>query len=550
MARTADTEVWDHVIVGAGSAGCALAARLSAAGQRVLLLEAGGTDRRRWVRMPLGAGKLLMDAQAVWRFETEAQPDTADRRMVWPRGRMLGGSSSVNGMIWVHGDPERWNEWGATCPGWDWRAIAPVMRAVEDAPFAEETALRGRGGPVSVERIALRDPLSEAFITACEGVGIPATPDYNGARHEGVGRLQMCTRRGRRCSAAKAYLRPAVGRSNLAVRTGARARRVVFEGLRAAGVEYAGEDGAVRIAAARREVILAAGAIQSPQLLELSGVGDAERLRALGIPVVADLPAVGENLSDHYHIRVAWRSRGVVTVNDLLHRPWLHGPRAMLEWQLRGTGLLAEVAATVHALARTAPGAARPDMKLQIHKISAADRTGFTRGSGVDAYPGVSIGFFQLYPESRGSVHAASRDPEAPPRIVANYLATPGDREAALRGLRLARAIGGQPALAPFLVEETRPGPALRDDHALADYIRRYGATSYHPVGTCRMGSDPDSVVDPSCRVRGVDGLRVADASVMPFWCRQTPTPQRSPSASAPRQSSWRRRTSAPPRRP
>lgn len=513
---TTDEEDWDHIIVGAGSAGCALAARLAEAGDRVLLLEAGEAPQGRWMSIPLGVGRIILDEKVAWQFRTEPDPGVAGRSVVWPRGRVLGGSSGINGMIWVRGDPERWNAWGAEgCPGWDWRAIAPVMRGIEDAETGDP-AIRGRGGPIRIQEICRGDKLTEAFIRSCVGVGIPATPDYNGAQHEGVGHLQMNTRRGRRVSAAAGFLRAVQGRPNLAVRTGALAHRVTFEGRRATGVEYSVR-GARRIARARRGVVLAAGSIQSPHLLELSGIGAAERLRALGITVVADRPGVGENLSDHFHIRVTWRSRGVLTVNELLAKPWRHGPIEMLRWQLLGTGLMAGVAATAHALARTAPGATRPDMKLQIHKISAADRTGMAKGAGVDAFPGVSIGYFQLYPESRGWVHAASPDPAEPPRILPNYLSTETDSAAALRGLHLSRAIAGQGPMAPFLVEETRPGASCTDEGELLDYIRRTGNTSYHPVGTCRMGSDAESVVDPACRVRGVDGLRVVDASVMPF---------------------------------
>ncbi len=507
-------ETWDHIVVGAGSAGCVVAARLAEAGRRVLLLEAGGDDSHRWVRVPIGAGKLLTDDKVVWRFNTQADPGADNRRMLWPRGKLLGGSSSVNGMLWVRGDPSRWDEWGAEAPGWDWRHIAPVMQGIERTTLGDD-AVRGRDGKVPIEKLGEGDAITDAFLAASQGCGIPANPDYNGARHEGVSRLQANTKRGRRQSMAETYLRPAL-RHGLQVETGALAQRVLFEGRRAVGIAYT-RHGEPREARARLGVVLAAGAIQSPQLLEVSGVGQAARLQALGIPVLHDLPGVGENLSDHFHIRVTWRSRGVLTVNDLMARPWLHGPIQALRWQVFGTGMFASISATAHALARSLPESIRPDMKLQLHKVSAADRTGYTKGTGLDPFSGVSIGFFHLYPESRGSVHAVAPDMATPPSIQPNYLAAEADRAAAVRGLKLARQIGAQPALARFLVEETRPGPAEQDDAALLDYARRVGQTSYHPVGTCRMGSGPDAVVDAQCRVHGVDGLRVVDAAVMPF---------------------------------
>ncbi|MGG5823858.1 GMC family oxidoreductase [Falsiroseomonas sp. HW251] len=462
------------------------------------------------------AGRIIHDTRVMWRFFTEPEAEAGERRLYWPRGRVLGGSSAVNGMLWVRGDPARYDEIASTgCPGWDWSAIEPVMRRIEDWPEGDP-AWRGRGGPVSIQEIARKDPMSLAFLQACAASGVPRTPDYNGPRFEGAACLQMCTRRGERVSAADAYLKSLEGRAGVDLRLGAVVKRVLFEGRRAVGVELV-RDGVREVSRCGGDVVLAAGSVQSPQILELSGIGDAVRLQALGVPLVHTAPGVGENLQDHFHVRITYHAQGVVTVNDLMRRPWLYGPPAWLEYRLRRTGLFANVASTAHALVRSTPDQPKPDLKIQIHKISAPDRMGTTRGSGLDPFSGISIGLFPIYPESRGSVHAATPRIEDPPRIRANYLSAKADRLRTVLGMRMARTIAGQPALRRFLVEETRPGPASDSDEALLAHARRIGQTSYHPVGTCRMGTDAAAVTDPLLRVRGVSNLRVADASVFPL---------------------------------
>jgi choline dehydrogenase len=506
-------ETFDYVIVGAGSAGSAIAARLSESGRhRVLLLEAGTDDRWIWLRVPLGAGRVLLSERGLWRFFTEPEPHMAGRRMFWPRGRVLGGSSTINGMLWVRGEPAEYDRWrDAGCAGWGYDDVLPFLKRIERYATGDP-ARRGTEGPVNVVQYE-PDALGAAFHRACQEAGIPATPDYNGSQYEGVGILQTNTRRGFRHGGREAYLDPARGRETMFVRTGARAHRVAVENGRAVGIEYRQAD-VRRFARARNEVIVAAGAVQSPHLLELSGIGDRERLASFGIASVVHLPGVGENCRDHLHTRISYECTRPITLNDMLGNP-LRQAWMGLRYLLRRDGPMAACTTTVHALARSDPSLDRPDVKIQMHTLSAEDPRDPKR-LVLDRFPGFGIGSFALRPHSRGSVHLASADPEEPPSIVANYLTDPRDRATSLAALRLVRRIAEQPALKALIVREVRPGPAAQSDEALLDHIARLGATSYHPVGTCRMGSDAMAVVDHELRVHGVAGLRVADASIMP----------------------------------
>jgi choline dehydrogenase len=506
---------YDFIVVGAGSAGCAVAARLSESGRfRVLLLEAGEDDSWVWLKVPLGAGKILYTERGLWRFYTEPESNLAGRRMFWPRGRVLGGSSTVNGMLWVRGDPLEYDHWrDLGNPGWGYDDVLPHLRRSESYAGGD-AALRGRDGPVDIDRFSRgEDTLGDAFHDACVEAGIPATSDYNGAQYEGVAYLQTNTRRGLRVGSREAYLSPARGRANLVVQTGALVRRIRVEDGAATGVEFSvGNE--QRIAHAGREVIVSAGAIQSPQLLELSGIGDASRLQALGIPSVAHLPGVGENCRDHLQARVSFECTRPVTLNDILSSPvrkaWMG-----LNYLIRRKGPMSACTVTVHAVAKTAPTLPRPDVKIAMYTLSAADPRHPTE-LVLDKFPGFGIGSFALRPESKGSVHIRSADPTEPPEIVANYLADERDQKTSIAGLRLARRLASQSSFKPLVVREVRPGPEAESDEVLLEHIAKLGATSYHPVGTCKMGSDPMAVVDQRLRVRGVRGLRVTDASIMP----------------------------------
>ena len=507
----------DYIVVGAGSAGCALAARLSESGRhRVLLLEAGGADRHVWIHVPLGVGKLLTNARYAWKFHTEPQAGLAGQQVYWPRGKVLGGSSALNGMAYVWGDPHEYDSWAARgITGWAFEDLLPYFRRLESNRYTEHPR-RGRDGPVRITDRGAREPdrISDAFIAACRDAGIAATPDYNAVSYEGVRYLEQTAFEGRRWSAAVAYLRPARRRANLDVRTHALVRRLVFDGSRCSGVEFE-HAGRVQVAHAGREVVLCAGAVQSPQLLELSGIGAAAHLQSLGIPVRHDLAAVGEHMSDHLQVRCTFRTPIPETINDLMRSPRV---KLKMGWAYLAhrKGLLANTSSTAHAITRAGTGRTRPDAMVRIYHISGKDRYSRSKGAGLDPWSGFSIGGFALYPASRGSIHCASADPHAPPRIQPNYLADAADRRAAIDLLRLVRRIAARPALQGVISAEERPGAGASSDDALLAYARATGQTAWHTVGTCRMGRPDESVVDSALRVHGIAALRVADVSVMP----------------------------------
>jgi len=507
---------FDYIIVGAGSSGCVLAERLSASGRhRVLVLEAGGSDRRFYVQLPLGYGKLFYDPAVNWLYKTEPDPGLAGGRDHWPRGKLLGGSSSINAMVWIRGHESDYEDWGALAgPAWGAEAARAAYCAIEDNE-AGGSDRRGRGGPLFISANA-RDlhPLCDTFIRSAEAAGLPRNADFNGVEQEGAGIYQMTIKGARRNSAARAFLRPAMKRANVTVLTHAQVTRVLFEGKRAVGVEVR-HRGQIRRIRAGREVILSGGAINSPQLLMLSGIGPAEHLKSHGIDVVADSPQVGQNLNDHQGINYTWRMK-VPTYNDIL-RPWWGKALVGMRYFLGGKGPLAKSINHGGGFFRTSPDLARPNMQLYFQAFSTLiPREGERPLLTPDPFSGLSIGLSNCRPTSRGEITLRSADPFEHPKIVANAFSTNHDVEEMLLAVKYLRHIAAQDPIRSLIAEELRPGPEVQTDEALIADFRARSGTVYHPSCTVRMGSDDAAPVDPDLKVRGIQGLRVCDASVFP----------------------------------
>jgi len=500
----------DYVIVGAGSAGCVLANRLSEDGASVILLEAGPSDWYPLIHVPAGVLKLIYNPLVNWMYSADAGSATGNRTMHWPRGRVLGGSSSINGMLFVRGNPADFDNWSQLgCRGWTYDDCLPFFKSIERYAPGDDR-FRGKQGPLLIEDYRTILPITHAFVKAAQQAGFPMAKDLSGIEPaEGVGYSQM-SRNGRfRGSTARTFLRDARKRPNLRVETGAMAMRLILEGKRCTGVviRQGGDEKTIK---ATREVIVSTGSIQSPHLLQVSGIGPAAHLKSIGVDVAHDLPGVGGNLSDHYATRISHRLKNTTSINEL-SRGWRLGIEVG-RWLTTGRGALTFGVSSSQVFCRSREGVASPDIQLLFSPASYDE----TRFGKLERAPGATVAVSVARPDSRGTIMAKSADPFERPAIKPNYLSAESDLAVAIAGIKHARRIFASPAFAEYSAGETLPGPATGSDSELADFIKRTGNTIYHPVGTCKMGEDPMAVVDSRLRVRGVGGLRVIDASIMP----------------------------------
>lgn len=505
---------FDYIVVGAGSSGAAVAARLAETNKfNVLLIEAGGSDFHPWIHIPIGVGKILTNPRFVWSYYSEAEKELNGKKIYLPRGKIIGGSSSINGMLFVRGAPHKYDEWrNGNEPGWGYEELLPYFKKLEDWKISTNSQ-RGKGGPIKISRGNYKDILSTSFRHACLQDGAKATDDYN-IDFDGVSWLQYTTYNGRRSSTSTSYLKNAYKYKKLKILKQTEVTKILIKNNSAVGIEAVCNNRKM-IFHSNLEIILSAGPINSPKLLELSGIGNAKLLKKHDIPVVKELNGVGENLIDHFQTRITYETSLKVTVNDILNNPF-RGLLESVRYLIKKNGLMSIASATVHCLSRSNKAKTYPDLKLQMMLISGNNRYARSKKIGLDPFSGFSIGVFPLYPESRGSTHIKSSLPHEKPSIIGNYLNHKKDKELTIAGLKKIRAVMNKPSISKYVLREVRPGKEVRSDKDLLDFSKDTGQTSWHQVGTCRMGNSKNDVVDFNLKVHGIKNLRIIDSSIMP----------------------------------